>query len=111
MTAPRRVQLSRRRGARLPANTTSVARPTRWGNPYEIRAALPGWIIERDNHVHAHVGHIDEARATAVELYRQSLTPAQHDEIRTELAGRNLACWCPPDAPCHADVLLEIANP
>lgn len=32
------------------------------------------------------------------------------DEIRAELAGRDLACWCPPDQPCHADVLLEIAN-
>jgi hypothetical protein len=37
-------------------------------------------------------------------------------EIRAELAGKDLACWCPlVDAdgnrvPCHADVLLEIAN-
>ena len=27
-----------------------------------------------------------------------------------ELRGKNLACWCPLDQPCHADVLLEIAN-
>jgi hypothetical protein len=27
------------------------------------------------------------------------------------LAGRDLACWCPLDKPCHADVLLELANP
>lgn len=32
------------------------------------------------------------------------------DEIRAELAGRDLACWCPLDKPCHADVLLELAN-
>lgn len=31
------------------------------------------------------------------------------DEIRT-LSGRDLCCWCPPDQPCHADVLLELAN-
>lgn len=31
-------------------------------------------------------------------------------QIRAELAGRDLACWCPLDQPCHADVLLEIAN-
>ncbi|MBM4480356.1 DUF4326 domain-containing protein [Rhodococcus hoagii] len=36
-------------------------------------------------------------------------TPTYH-EIRAELAGRDLACWCPLDQPCHADVLLEIAN-
>lgn len=33
------------------------------------------------------------------------------DEIRSELAGKRLACWCPPDRPCHADVLLQLANP
>lgn len=32
------------------------------------------------------------------------------DDIRRELADRDLACWCPLDSPCHADVLLEIAN-
>lgn len=32
------------------------------------------------------------------------------DDIRTGLAGLTLACWCPLDQPCHADVLLEIAN-
>ncbi len=32
------------------------------------------------------------------------------DRIRNELAGSDLACWCPLDQPCHADVLLEIAN-
>jgi hypothetical protein len=31
-------------------------------------------------------------------------------EIRRELRGRDLACWCPLDQPCHADVLLEIVN-
>ena len=31
-------------------------------------------------------------------------------EIRRELSGRDLACWCPVDQPCHADVLLELAN-
>jgi hypothetical protein len=30
--------------------------------------------------------------------------------VRRELKGRDLACWCKPDEPCHADVLLEIAN-
>jgi hypothetical protein len=32
------------------------------------------------------------------------------DEIKQELRGKNLACWCPEGSPCHADVLLEIAN-
>lgn len=32
------------------------------------------------------------------------------ETIRRELAGHDLACWCPLDAPCHADVLLRIAE-
>lgn len=32
------------------------------------------------------------------------------DDIRKELGGRDLACWCPLSSPCHADVLLELAN-
>jgi hypothetical protein len=31
-------------------------------------------------------------------------------QIRAELAGKDLACWCPLDKPCHADVLLELSN-
>jgi hypothetical protein len=32
------------------------------------------------------------------------------DMIRAELAGKTLVCWCKPEHPCHADVLLAIAN-
>lgn len=31
-------------------------------------------------------------------------------DVRRELAGKTLACWCPVGSPCHADVLLEVAN-
>jgi len=37
-------------------------------------------------------------------------TPPTIEEIRAELRGKNLACWCRIGEPCHADVLLEIAN-
>ena len=36
--------------------------------------------------------------------------------LRAELAGHDLMCWCPLEdaagyrVPCHADVLLELAN-
>ena len=90
---PSRIQLSRRRGWRLPDNAVSVARPTRWGNPVRIGvdggapaggARLRGWV------------QADPARVAAA---------------RAALRGRDLACWCAPHAPCHADVLLELANP
>jgi hypothetical protein len=41
----------------------------------------------------------------------EDVTYPSVDDIRAELAGRDLACLCPIGLPCHADVLLEIANP
>ena len=91
---PRRVRLQRTRGWRLPPDTVVVARPTRWGNPFVVGA--PG-IADR---------------AEAVRRYREHIArdAALVRAARERLRGRDLACWCPLDAPCHADVLLEIAN-
>ena len=50
------------------------------------------------------------AAAEAARLYRAGLKPRNIRAIRRVLAGKNLACWCKPGTPCHADVLLEIAN-
>jgi hypothetical protein len=51
-------------------------------------------------------------RAEVVDMYRdwRSDSPDWVNEVRTELGGKSLACFCPLDQPCHADVLLEIAN-
>ncbi|MFG3340564.1 DUF4326 domain-containing protein [Glycomyces sp. NPDC048151] len=50
----------------------------------------------------------------AVDLFEQDIewgsAAFTADQVRTELAGKDLACWCEPDAPCHADVLLRVAN-
>ena len=99
---PQRIQLSRRKGWRMPENTIKVDRTTRWGNPY-----LGG----RDG---------DGNRSHLVELFRVYLECHPEGwqlamDARAELHGRNLACWCPLPAPgerdvCHAAVLLEIAN-
>lgn len=51
----------------------------------------------------------------AVDLFRYSIEHWWGDEYANEaraaLAGKNLGCWCPIGAPCHADVLLDLANP
>ncbi len=91
---PSRLQCSRRKGARLPEGTIYVGRPTKWGNPYKAGAELPA----RD----------------AVARYESDLLAGKltitAEDARRELRGKSLACWCPPGAPCHADVLLEIVN-
>ncbi len=95
-SAPQRVQLRRTKGWRLPPNTVSVARPSRYGNPHRV---------------------IDGNRADAVAKYAADLNArlergdtSEHTRIQTELRGRNLACYCPPGEPCHVDVLLPYAN-
>jgi len=97
--APQRVQLSRRKGWRLPPNTVVVSRPGRWGNPHKLSAGVPA---------------TREARAEVVNKFRVYLEggalPYDAAEVRSELRGKNLACWCKLGAPCHADVLLAIAN-
>jgi hypothetical protein len=89
---PQRFQRSRRKGSRLPPNVVVVTRPTKWGNPHP--SAL--------------------GRAEAVRRYRDDLLAGRLavrvDDVRSELRGRDLACFCALDEPCHADVLLAIAN-
>jgi hypothetical protein len=94
---PHRVQLSRRKGWRMPPDTIGVARPGPWGNPYRVGDAGPD-------------GRLIATRAEAVNLYRRLVTGPPAGHRYEELAGMNLACWCPLDGPCHADVLLERAN-
>lgn len=79
-------------GRRMPVNAVYVGRPTRWGNPY-------------------HVG-IAGTAADCVRLYerRYAHDVAYQADVRRALAGKDLACWCPLEAPCHADVLLRWAN-
>ena len=99
---PTRIRLSRGRGWRL--QTVSVAlnglpavkvtRPSRWGNPFRVSDAMP-----RDQTVAAFRGHM-------ADMLDEPGNIIPLDELR----GKNLACWCPIDGPCHADVLLELAN-
>jgi len=51
-------------------------------------------------------------REAAVNRFKSiiGIEPFTRKAIRAELRGKNLACWCPIGEPCHADVLLEIAN-
>lgn len=137
-TPPKRVQLSRKAGWRKPEGCISVARPSRWGNWHVI--STPGEQYKRYAHtlvdpkalivyeVNKHgnrtgarwaaLGDMTEARRLAVDLYRRALEatflevdgPLNREHYLAELRGHDLGCWCPLDQPCHADVLLELAN-
>ncbi|MEE4210586.1 MAG: DUF4326 domain-containing protein [Parvularcula sp.] len=125
---PKRIQRKRTKGWRMPPGAVYVGRPGRWSNPWSVvltddrtawtvrrKAGLrPGVEVcpYRGSHRASHEGAI----TWSVEAFRRWLrqTPsgrALAEAAKRELRGRNLACWCPLGNPCHADVLLEIANP
>lgn len=93
-----------------------VSRPSTWGNPFHVMRAGPGWQVTGPDVAVARFDSDYDARADAVERYRQLLSPDRIERARTELRGHDLACWCPlvdehgRRVSCHADVLLEIAN-
>ena len=120
MTAPKRIQQRRVAGWRKPEGAVAVGRGTRWGNP---------WVVhEHDARCGEDLEHCDKpinasTREAAVRCFRLAvLHPCIGDpdlptpfEIRAELAGKDLMCWCPLPEPgqpdhCHAAVLIELAN-
>lgn len=103
---PERIQRKRTPGWRLPPNAVYVGRPSKWGNPFAVGQKIPAeWVPL--------VGRAVVVRdaAEAVELHRKHARfPAVVGPEIRKLRGKDLACWCPLDQPCHADVLLEWAN-
>ncbi|MBN8831217.1 MAG: DUF4326 domain-containing protein [Sphingomonadales bacterium] len=129
---PRRIQLRRTRGWRMPPETVKIDRSTKWGNPYLVErvgmvdsgdrddagqpimvgpwrciakdapAFVDGWYFATKR----------EAAQKAVELYavelqrRPDMLAAALDELR----WKHLACWCAEGDPCHGDLLLAAAN-
>lgn len=103
VTKPIRLRLSRAKGFNLRAASRAangldavvVARPMRWGNPFRI-------------------GKDGATAAACVDLFRHEMgvraLSSWHQIQLGALRGKNLACWCAHGTPCHADVLLELAN-
>lgn len=100
LTGAIRIQRKRTRGWRMPEGAIFVGRPSRYGNPFIISE--------------------HQTREQVVDNFRQALHDGRLQisvaRVRRELAGRDLACWCRltdkhgDPVPCHADVLLEVAN-
>jgi hypothetical protein len=117
MTEPVRIQLSRRKGFNLQGRSkringlpaVSVARPGPYGNPFIVgETTSHGWLAKIFD------GKVMTAEH-AVALFRRALlaellSSDKSVDVLMKLRGKNLACWCKPGEPCHADVLLELAN-
>lgn len=103
---PKRIQMTRQHPWRQDhPDAVIVARPSKWGNPFKIG--------ERDHNNDVIEDRADAARAYAVwaeDCLDYRYTHKGIFDDLGELRGKDLACWCPLDQPCHADVLLRIAN-
>lgn len=107
---PERIQFRRLKGWRKPAMTILACRPTKWGNPWVAEQHAGAWRCrDTRNDLCVAAASEEEARDLVIAHYRAWAEP--HAEvIREDLRGYHLACFCRLDQPCHADVLLEIAN-
>jgi len=98
---PISVQRKRTKGWRVPPNTIYVGRGTKFGNVFKIGCKTLNGTIIKD-------------RKMAVEFYKKDIKRYAKDlfynTVKNELKGKNLMCWCPLSEPCHADILLKIAN-
>jgi hypothetical protein len=102
-----RIQRKRTAGWRMPAGAVYVGRPTIWGNPFTVADAIkegyardvdeaPGWCVM------AYAAWLEGMKWWPVDV-------EEADDVLArlpELAGKDLACWCPTGRPCHANVLL-----
>jgi Domain of unknown function (DUF4326) len=98
--APHRVQLKRTKGWKIPAKTLKIDRTTRWGNPFTAQQC-GSVALAVANHGAWMRGEM---------IAPDGREPPTHEQVRLALKGQNLACWCPLNGPCHAELLLQIAN-
>jgi hypothetical protein len=115
-----RIQRKRTKGWKMPENTVYVGRPTIWGNPFDD----PDLYGDHARRARLFRKFVEEAQANRLERPVELAPGVVWPTILTELGergqtvlrrigdlrGKNLACWCPEGQPCHADVLLELAN-
>src|SRR3989304_9118051 len=118
----KRIQRKRIKGWKMPLNTVYVGRPSKWGNPFleeadiiyvmasHCRKFMSPWVVYQWGRT-----------ITAVQLFRDLMMDlnshptnkairARFELMRDtilDLRGKDLACWCALDQPCHTDVLLE----
>lgn len=112
---PLRIQRRRVAGFRLPEGTKCVSCPGPWGNPFTVKRAKESGYAVNDQ----------DARDLCVKAFDDWLRHGEKSsywfldgaeqwkwmrEHLRELKGLQLACFCPLDRPCHADVLARLAN-
>lgn len=115
MTRPVRIQMQRKKGFNLQAESLRinglpavlVTRQSRWGNPFVVgrdgtrEECIQKYIADLLPYTHQHPNN---------GLDKFYISEANLSDIRRHLSGKNLACFCPLHLSCHADFLLKMAQ-
>ena len=109
---PERIQLRRAKGWKMPANTAKVDRTTKWGNPCVVGKHGTKAVCVQWHSLALRGMTVMGMKKPDATWLSDSLTEyaAMVKRDINELRGKNLACWCKPGEPCHADALLSLAN-
>lgn len=102
----KRIQRKRTKGWRMPPGAVSATRPGKWGNPF--RVGKPGPMGRTPLDAVGAVGMFEDMLRD--KQLREAAGYPSVEEIRQELRGKDIACFCELDAPCHVDVILKVAN-
>lgn len=113
---PKRIQRKRTKGYKTPPNTIYVGRPSKYGNPFRVVKLSDGYWSVKTNYKDLFNTLIENCRPA----YKTQIE-AQYDAVKcfeiinnkkdySELKGKNLSCFCKNGTPCHADVILKLAN-
>lgn len=115
---PVRIQRSRAKGWKMPEGAVYVGRPTDFGNPFPVDVYGQDGAVDRFRRwLTTGMSAYEMSTSSRCDPYSNRVDPPSLVIVRRwlengfpKLRGKDLACWCPLDQPCHADVLLEIAN-
>lgn len=121
---PVRLRPSRVKGFNLQEHSRAVnglpavncARPSKFGNPFTVKQAREIGLRVSDAQLAEHCVRCfkEWLKSGGTNMYwmgaKADVAKAKIRVFMPQLRGKNLACWCALDAPCHADVLLELAN-
>jgi hypothetical protein len=106
---PKRIQRRRTKGYKMPKGAVYVGRPTKWGNPHRVvKDGQPSFRLAQM------IAGFSQTLPEALQKFEGDLLAgnlkATVKDVQRELRGKDLACWCPVNSPCHADILLKYAN-
>jgi len=108
---PVRIQRSRQKKQVSPNGLPIVyaGRPSKWGNPFKVGDTITK-SIQYKNSVRIWNIKLKTIRQV-LKYYNEAITDNELLNLDlSDLKGKNLSCWCKIGEPCHADILLKLAN-